>query len=162
MSYPNGTIIKSAQNFPRYTTFGDGCIFASGCSFSNPCYFGKGCIFQKGCALHFVPDKQPHPPHQTGEGNVFAENCTLMYVIVGVANVIRNPITYQPISQGAGTIVGDGNNDNHSCQISSTIPYTKGQVISDCHVSQNWKQASQPDGFTHDTAKVKDTSWGIK
>lgn len=161
MAYPNGTIFDSAQTFPRYTSFGDGCIFAPGCVFENPCYFGEGCVFQEGCYLYKKPSKNYHPPHETGNGNVFAENCTLIFVKVGSANTIRNPATYEPVSEGPDTIVGDGNNDNNSCGVKSTVPYTKGQAVVNCKVSSDWEEAAAPDGFAQDNVSVKDNTWGL-
>lgn len=161
MSYPNGTVISSSQTFPRYTTFGDRCVFEAACTFLNPCYFGDGCLFTSGCALIHVPAGTDYPPHETGTGCVFDKGCTLIYVKVGPSNLINTPSTYQPVSQGDGTFVGSGANHETGCVIDSSVAVSQGQVIAGCKVSENWKEASNPAGFRSDNMTVDDTSWNV-
>lgn len=159
-SYPAGTIFESAQNFPPYSQFGEGCVFASGSSFENPCYFGEGCVFDTGCSLLRTDPRLP--PHETQNGCVFAEGCNIQYTIIGTANVIGTPGTYAPVSQGADTIVGPGNNRNLSCSTHTTVPYADGQIVTDCQASQDWKEASNPAGFYgSDNLIIKDQEWDI-
>lgn len=158
-SYPEGTVFASAQSFPPFSTFGKGCVFASGCSFENPCEFDEGCIFDKNCQLLETDPRRP--PHKTGKGCVFNDGAVIQYTNIGAANVIRNPAEYSPVSQGDGTVVGDGNNTAEgSCDIKSVVPTRQGQVISDCKVSKDWADASNPSGFVGGGV-VKDTEWGI-
>lgn len=161
MSYPDRTIISSSQTFPRYTSFGDGCIFKAACTFENPCYFGDGCLFASGCALIQIPSHTYHPPHETGTGCVFDSGCTIIYVKLGPSNLLNNPSVYEPVSVGSGTFVGSGNNHEIGCSIDSSVAVSQGQVIAGCKVSKDWKEASNPAGFRSDNMSVKDTSWKI-
>lgn len=160
MAYPDGTIFETAQTFPKYTEFGDGCVFASGSVFENPCYFGEGCVFAPGCSL--IIDDWDNPPHETGNGCVFGEGCNIEYTVIGTANVIGTPGTYAPVSQGADTVVGPGNNRNLSCEVTSTVPETTGQIVTDCHVSTDWEDASNPAGFHgQEHLTINDKEWNL-
>lgn len=160
MAYPDGTIFDSPQNFPPYSQFGDGCVFESGCTFENPCTFGEGCVFAPGCSLLRTDPRLP--PHQTGNGCVFGEGCNIEYTIIGTANVIGKPGTFSPVSVGANTVVGPGNNRNLTCEVSSTVSANTGQIVSDCKVSTDWKDASNPAGFDgQDHLHINDTEWDI-
>lgn len=159
-SYPAGTIFESAQSFPRYSEFGEGCVFASGSTFENPCYFGEGCVFSPGCSL--LRSSTQRPPHETQNGCIFGEGCNIDYTKIGTANVIGEPGTYSPVSEGADTVVGPGNNRNLSCSKHTTIPYANGQILTDCQVSENWEEASNPAGFYgSDHLTIKDKEWDI-
>lgn len=157
-AYPDGTIFNSAQTFPASSSFGKGCVFASGSVFDNPCYFDEGCVFESGCAL--IKSNSSKPPHETGNGCIFNDGCTIDYTIIGTANIIRNPSVYSPVSEGADTIVGDGNNTADGCDLHSVAKGGEGQIVSDCKASENWKEASNPEGFVG-SGVVRDTEWGI-
>lgn len=158
-SYPDGTIFESAQQFPPGTSFGSGCIFASGCTFMNPCTFGDSCIFEPGCSLLRTDPRKP--PHKTGKSCVFGEGCNIEYTIIGASNIIGKPGKYSPVSEGSETVVGPGNNHNDSCDVESSVPYGKGQIVSDCKVSKDWEDASNKAGFVDDGLHVDDDLWGV-
>lgn len=159
MFYPDGTIFESAQHFGPVDSFGNGCIFAAGCEFQNPCIFGDGCVFEQGCRLvrRYPPVR---PPHQTGDGCVFDDSCFIEYTIIGAANVISNPTTYAPVSQGAGTTV-NAPPRNYGFEVSSAQPETVGQLVSNGNVSTDWQAASNPAGFDVDDCHITSTSWNI-
>jgi hypothetical protein len=160
MAYPNGTIFDAPQSFPPLTEFGAGCVFASGSVFENPCIFGEGCVFSPGCSL--IKTDPYKPPHQTANGCIFGEGCNIDYTAIGPANVIGLPGQYSPVSQGPNTIVGLGNNRNLSCAVTSSVPEDKGQIVTDCQVSSDWSEASNPAGFYgQEHLTIHDEQWGV-
>lgn len=161
MAYPNGTLFESAQTFPPYSEFGNGCVFPGGCVFENPCYFGKGCVFKSSVRLLRTDPRQP--PHETQDGCIFHDGATIIYTIIGIANVISNPSSYEPVSEGEGTVVGTGNNRTYGdCSVDSTVSDKTGQVVSDCKVSTDWADASNPAGFdVGDHVTIIDKEWDI-
>lgn len=159
MAYPDGTIFQAPQEFPPGTEFGKSCIFPPFCVFANPCTFGDRCIFGMGCYLKLVNPFAP--PHVTGDSCIFGDLCSIEHTVIGMNNIIGMPRLYAPVAQGPGTIVGPGNNHDDSCDVESSVPYGKGQIVSDCKVSKDWEDASNKAGFVDDGLHVDDDLWGV-
>lgn len=123
--------------------------------FQNPCTFGDACVFGSGCQLIVVNWKKP--PHQTGAACVFDTGCTIIYTKIGSDNIIQEPATYEPVSQGGGTIVGNSNHKTWpSSSVTGTAPPCQGQIVSGDKVSKDWCEASKVTGFdVESTTTVK-------
>ena len=157
-SYPDGTIFESAQTFPAFTTFGAACLFPDGCVFLNPCYFGDGCVFG---VVRLSYDEPRRPPHETGTGCSFAPGSIIRYVRIGEANIIQDPDTYEPVSQGPDTLVGNQHHKEWPGEATATVCARCGQVVSGDKVSHDWCDASTITGFDVDDATVKHTDYCI-
>ena len=157
-SYPDGTIFESAQTFPAFTTFGAACLFPDGCVFLNPCYFGDGCVFG---VVRLSYDEPRRPPHETGTGCSFAPGSIIRYVRIGEANIIQDPDTYEPVSQGPDTLVGNQHHKEWPGEATATVCARCGQVVSGDKVSHDWCDASTITGFDVDNATVKHTGYCI-
>lgn len=157
-SYPDGTIFESAQTFPAFTTFGAACLFPDGCVFLNPCYFGDGCVFG---VVRLSYDEPRRPPHETGTGCSFAPGSIIRYVRIGEANIIQDPDTYEPVSQGPDTLVGNQHHKEWPGEATATICARCGQVVSGDKVSHDWCDASTITGFDVGDATVKHTDYCI-
>ena len=155
-SYPDGTFFESAQTFPAFSTFGAGCFFPDGCVFLNPCYFGDGCTFG---VVRLSYDDPRRPPHETGTGCVFAPGSIIRYVRIGDANIIQDPDTYEPVSQGADVLVGNLNHKTYGGAFEATSDVRTGQVVSGQKGSKDWCDASQITGFENDNATVKHSDY---
>lgn len=158
-SYPDGTIFESAQTFPPYTGFGAACVFPDGCVFKNPCTFGDACVFGSGCQL--IVDNWRNPPHRTGTACTFAPGCVIIYTKIGSANIIQDPATYEPESQGPDTLVGNQTHKEWPGEATATVCSRCGQVVSGDKVSHDWCDASTITGFDVDNATVKHTDYCI-
>jgi hypothetical protein len=157
-SYPDGTIFESAQTFPAFTTFGAACLFPDGCVFLNPCYFGDGCVFG---VVRLSYDEPRRPPHETGTGCSFAPGSIIRYVRIGEANIIQDPDTYEPVSQGPDTLVGNQHHKEWPGEATATVCARCGQVVSGDKVSHDWCGASTITGFDVGDATVKHTDYCI-
>ena len=157
-SYPDGTIFESAQTFPAFTTFGVACLFPDGCVFLNPCYFGDGCVFG---VVRLSYDEPRRPPHETGTGCSFAPGSIIRYVRIGEANIIQDPDTYEPVSQGPDTLVGNQHHKEWPGEATATVCARCGQVVSGDKVSHDWCDASTITGFDVGDATVKHTDYCI-
>lgn len=157
-SYPDGTIFESAQTFPAFTTFGAACLFPDGCVFLNPCYFGDGCVFG---VVRLSYDEPRRPPHETGTGCSFAPGSIIRYVRIGEANIIQDPDTYEPVSQGPDTLVGNQHHKEWPGEATATVCARCGQVVSGDKVSHDWCDASTITGFDVGDATVKHTDYCI-
>lgn len=157
-SYPDGTIFESAQTFPAFTTFGAACLFPDGCVFLNPCYFGDGCVFG---VVRLSYDEPRRPPHETGTGCSFAPGSIIRYVRIGEANIIQDPDTYEPVSQGPDTLVGNQHHKEWPGEVTATVCARCGQVVSGDKVSHDWCDASTITGFDVGDATVKHTDYCI-
>ena len=157
-SYPDGTIFESAQTFPAFTTFGAACLFPDGCVFLNPCYFGDGCVFG---VVRLSYDEPRRPPHETGTGCSFAPGSITRYVRIGEANIIQDPDTYEPVSQGPDTLVGNQNHKEWPGEATATVCSRCGQVVSGDKISHDWCDASTITGFDVGDATVKHTDYCI-
>lgn len=157
-SYPDGTIFESAQTFPAFTTFGAACLFPDGCVFLNPCYFGDGCVFG---VVRLSYDEPRRPPHETGTGCSFAPGSIIRYVRIGEANIIQDPDTYEPVSQGPDTLVGNQHHKEWPGEATATVCARCGQVVSGNKVSHDWCDASTITGFDVGDATVKHTDYCI-
>lgn len=157
-SYPDGTIFESAQTFPAFTTFGAACLFPDGCVFLNPCYFGDGCVFG---VVRLSYDEPRRPPHETGTGCSFAPGSIIRYVRIGEANIIQDPDTYEPVSQGPDTLVGNQNHKEWPGEATATVCSRCGQVVSGDKISHDWCDASTITGFDAGDATVKHTDYCI-
>ena len=157
-SYPDGTILESAQTFPAFTTFGAACLFPDGCVFLNPCYFGDGCVFG---VVRLSYDEPRRPPHETGTGCSFAPGSIIRYVRIGEANIIQDPDTYEPVSQGPDTLVGNQNHKEWPGEATATVCSRCGQVVSGDKISHDWCDASTITGFDVGDATVKHTDYCI-
>lgn len=157
-SYPDGTIFGSAQTFPAFTTFGAACLFPDGCVFLNPCYFGDGCVFG---VVRLSYDEPRRPPHETGTGCSFAPGSIIRYVRIGEANIIQDPDTYEPVSQGPDTLVGNQHHKEWPGEATATVCARCGQVVSGDKVSHDWCGASTITGFDVGDATVKHTDYCI-
>lgn len=158
-SYPDGTVFDSAQTFPPKTTFGAACVFPKGCVFLNPCNFGEACVFGEGCQL--IVDDWDKPPHKTGTANTFAPGCVIIYTDVGDYNIIEDPATYAPESEGSGVLVGNQNNTVWPGEATGTSCVSCGQIVSGDSVSSDWCEASKITGFDTDDVTVKNTDYCI-
>lgn len=158
-SYPDGTIFESAQTFPAFTTFGAACLFPDGCVFENPCTFGDACVFGSGCQL--IVDNWRNPPHRTGTACTFAPGCVIIYTKIGSANIIQDPATYEPESQGPDTLVGNQHHKEWPGEATATVCARCGQVVSGDKVSHDWCDASTITGFDVGDATVKHTDYCI-